>query len=191
MTPKESDPPASLVSPGKQEPKGTDELISAIYDELRSVARNQLARLAPGQTLQPTSLVHEAYVRLVGKEVDWEGGRHFFFAAARAMHDILVEDARKKSSLKRGGGQSRLDLESLVIATETPAEEIVALSEAMQELKQTRPRTHELVLLRFFAGCSAEEAAAAMDASASTIAREWRFARAWLHEPLSTDLEST
>jgi RNA polymerase sigma factor (TIGR02999 family) len=166
-------------------PQSAEELLPQVYEELRRLARARLAELTPGQTLQPTALVHEAYVRLAGKDVPWDGTRHFFFAAARAMHDVVVEHARQKVSLKRGGGRMRLDLAKLTIAHDAPADEIVALADAMEEFARVDPRKHQLVLLRFFGGCTAEEVATAMDLSLSTVAREWRFARAWLHKRLS------
>jgi RNA polymerase sigma factor (TIGR02999 family) len=167
------------VERGRQD---TDELLPLVYNELRAIARARLAELAAGQTLQATALVHEAYLRLAGKELSWDGPRHFIFAAARAMHDIIVERARHKARLKRGGGRRRLDLDSLVVAHESPPEEILALSEAMTGLERLHPRKHQIVLLRFFVGCSRDQAAAAMQLSPATVAREWRFARLWLHE---------
>jgi RNA polymerase sigma factor (TIGR02999 family) len=160
-----------------------------VYDELRRLAAQRLNDERPGQTLQPTALVHEAYLRLVGKELKFDGPRHFLFAAARAMHDILVERARQKGSLKGGGGRRRLDLDSLVVPLDAPSTEILALAEALAELAQAHPRKHQVVSLRFFAGCTSEQAAAAMDLSPATVAREWRFARAWLHERLSDGAE--
>jgi RNA polymerase sigma factor (TIGR02999 family) len=155
------------------------------YDELRRLARIRLADLGPGQTLQPTSLVHEMYLRLAQRDPRFEDTAHFFFAAARAMHDIAVEHARAKASLKRGGGRPRLDLERLTIAHDSPPDELLALSWALQDLEGLDPRKHRLVMLRFFAGCNVDEAARALGVSASTVAREWRFAKAWLHERLS------
>jgi RNA polymerase sigma factor (TIGR02999 family) len=165
--------------------RGPEELLPMVYEELRRVARRQLAGLAHGNTLQPTSLVHEAYVRLIGKDLKWQGARHFFFAAARAMHDIVVEHARAKASLKRGGGRRRLDLERLVVAYETPCDEILALSDALAELEQRDPRKHQIVMLRFFGGLTSQECADAVELSTRTIEREWRYARAWLHKRLS------
>jgi RNA polymerase sigma factor (TIGR02999 family) len=176
-------PPA----PPPRQQQSADELLPQVYEELRRLARARLAELTPGQTLQPTALVHEAYARLADKQREWDGTRHFFFAAARAMHDIVVEQARQKISLKRGGGRNRLDLEKLTIAQDTPGDEIIALADALSALQALDPRKHQLVLLRFFAGCNADEAAAAMDLSLSTVAREWRFARAWLHKRLSDE----
>ena len=161
-------------------------LLPLVYAELRKLAAQRLSdQRAQGQTLQATALVHEAYLRLVGKELSFDGPRHFLFAAARAMQDILVERARQKASLKGGGGRARLDLETLEIPLESPSDEIIALSEAMAQLAVAHPRRHQVVSLRFFAGCTTEQAAAAMELSPATIAREWRFARAWLHERLS------
>src|SRR5687767_11859262 len=162
-----------------------EELLPQVYEQLRQLARARLAELGPGQTLQATALVHDAYVRLMGKGANWDGSRHFLFAAARAMHDIIVERARAKSSQRRGGGRRRLDLETLVIAHEAPCEEILALSEALGELERVEPRKHRVVLLRFFGGCNVEQAASALELSPSTVEREWRFARAWLHKRLS------
>ncbi len=162
-----------------------DELLPQVYEQLRQLARARLAELGPGQTLQATALVHDAYVRVMGKGTNWDGSRHFLFAAARAMHDIIVEHARAKASQRRGGGRRRLALETLVIAHEAPCEEILALSEALGELARTDPRKHSVVLLRFFGGCNVEEAASALELSPSTVEREWRFARAWLHKRLS------
>jgi RNA polymerase sigma factor (TIGR02999 family) len=176
-------PDPTHVAPSRQQ--SGDELLPQVYEQLRQLARARLAELGPGQTLQATALVHDAYVRLTGQSANWDGARHFLFAAARAMHDIIVEHARSKASQRRGGGRRRLDLERLVIAHEAPCEEIVALSEALGELERVEPRKHRVVLLRFFGGCNVEEAASAMELSPSTVEREWRFARAWLHERLS------
>jgi RNA polymerase sigma factor (TIGR02999 family) len=167
-------------------PRAAEELLALVYDELRVLARMRLAVLAPGQTLQATALVHEVYLRLIDRPAPaagWQDTRHFFFAAARAMHDILVERARQKASLKRGGGRGRIDLKALSV--DSPPDELLALAEALDELKTRDARKHELVMLRFFAGCTAGEAASAMDISASTANREWRIARAWLHQQLS------
>jgi RNA polymerase sigma factor (TIGR02999 family) len=172
------------------DPSEADRLLPLVYDELRRVARAQLEALPPGQTLQPTALVHEAYLRLVGKELTWDGPAHFFFTAARAMHDILVERARQKASLKGGGGWVRLDLNRLVLPCDAPSEQILALSEAMSELERAHPRKHQVAFLRFFAGCTHEETAAALGLSPGTVAREWLFARAWLYERLANGGEA-
>lgn len=161
-------------------------LFARVYDELRTLARAKLSKLAPGQTLQATALVNEAYVRLAGKPPqDWANARHFFFAAARAMHDILVERARAKGALRRGGDRARLNLDQLTLAHETPANEMLALSEALSELQRHDSRKHELVMLRFFGGCSADQTAVALGLSPRTAQRDWQYARAWLHKYLS------
>jgi RNA polymerase sigma factor (TIGR02999 family) len=165
---------------------GASEMFQLVYTELRRLAQDRYGPLFPGQSFQATDLVHEAYVRLAGgPNAGWANGRHFFFAAGRAMHDIVVEHARRKASLKRGGGGRRLDLSSLRLADETPSEEMLALSEAMAELERYDAQKHQVVLLRFFAGCTSEQAAEAMGVSTRTVERQWRYARAWLHQRLS------
>jgi RNA polymerase sigma factor (TIGR02999 family) len=161
-------------------------LAPLIYGELRATALARMQKIPLGVTLQPTALVHEAWLRVMGKEdVAFEGRRHFFFAAARAMHDILVEDARAKMTKKRGGDRQRFSAEQIEIPFETPAQDMLALSKAMESLREEQPRAHELVMLRFFAGISVEEAAEVLEVSVSTAEREWRFARAFLHTILS------
>ena len=153
------------------------ELLPAVYAELRRLAAALAGRLPPGQTLTPTALVHEAYLRLVGThDPGWEGRRHFFGAAARAMRDILVEQARRKAARKHGGGAQRVELT-----------EGLAVDEAIQQLQQEKPHLAEIAMLRYFAGLSADETAAVLGMSASTLAREWRFARAWLVRRLGPD----
>jgi RNA polymerase sigma factor (TIGR02999 family) len=165
------------------------DLVPAVYGELRRMAA-ELARAAPHVTLPPTALVHEAYLRLVGKgEMAWESRRHFFFAAARALHDILVEEARRKAALKRGGGRQRVDLERLSLAREAPAEDLLALDEALCKLEREDPRKAQLVRLRFFAGLPAEETAAVMGIPLRTLEREWRYVRARLHRDLGGQRE--
>ena len=165
----------------RAEPLAAAELLPALYTELRDLAAALTARLPPGQTLQPTALVHEAYLRLVGdRDPGWVGRRHFFGAAARAMRDILIEQARRKGARKHGGGARRVELTEGLALIEPPAEDLLALDEAMQHLQAEEPRLGEVVLLRFYAGLSVDETAAVLEISASTLAREWRFARAWL-----------
>jgi RNA polymerase sigma factor (TIGR02999 family) len=157
------------------------ELLPVVYAELRRVAAALALRLPPGQTLQPTALVHEAYLRLVGdRDPGWNGRRHFFGAAARAMRNILVEQARRKGAHKRGGSGRRVELTEGLAIIEPPAEDLLAVDEAIQKLQAEKPHLAEIAMLRYFAGLSADETAAALGVSASTIAREWRFARAWL-----------
>ena len=161
-------------------------LLSLIYDELRQLAAAQMARRPAGQTLQTTELVHEAYLRLVGKAgLHLEGRKHFFFAAARAMHDILVEDARSKAGPKRGGGRRRVVLDEAVALTEPPPEEVLALHEALADLEREDPLKAQIVNLRYFTGMSMQEIAAVLGLSERTAHRHWRFTKAWLKSRLA------
>lgn len=163
------------------EPRATLDLLPLLYDELHQLARARLSKLPPGQTLAATALVHEAYLRISGRQPDgWDGRRHFFFAAARAMRDILVEDARRKNSLKRGGNYQRVTLAGLGMTIDAAKEELLALDEALQELEKTDPENYQLVMLRYFGGLSNEETAEVLETSLSTVKRKWRFVRAWL-----------
>ena len=165
------------------------ELFPLVYRELHRLARSRMAHLAPGQTLQPTALVHEAYMRLIEKEdKSWDGHGHFLAAAARAMRDILVESARRKASLKRGGERRREEFNEEELAIEVPggrSEDLVALDDALRKLEADDPRKGEVVNLRYFAGLTAEETAAALDVSVSTVEREWRYVKSWLFQQLS------
>jgi RNA polymerase sigma factor (TIGR02999 family) len=158
-------------------------LMELVYEELRSLARHQMADVPPGDTLQPTALVHEAYLRLVGRDqpVEWESRAHFFRAAARAMRDIIVEQARKHATLKRGGDRRRVDLQERQVSAEAQSEDLLALDEALRELEQTDGTSAEVVMLRYFAGLNVEDAARALGVSTPTVKRRWRYARAWLH----------
>ena len=156
-------------------------LLPLVYTELRRLAQARMARLPPGQTLQPTALVHEAYLRLVGdQDPGWEGRRHFFGAAARAMRDILVDQARRKASPKHGGGGRRVELAEDLAAITPPADDVLALEEAIGQLEKEDAHLAEIVRLRYYTGLSVEETAAVMGVSESTLKRDWRFARAWL-----------
>jgi RNA polymerase sigma factor (TIGR02999 family) len=157
------------------------ELLPVVYEELRRLAATLAGRLPPGQTLQPTALVHEAYLRLVGEQdPGWHGRRHFFGAAARAMRDILIEQARRKGTHKHGGDARRVELTEGLAILEPPADDLLAVDEAIQKLQAEKPQLAEIAMLRYFAGLSVDETAAVLGMSASTLAREWRFARAWL-----------
>jgi RNA polymerase sigma factor (TIGR02999 family) len=157
------------------------ELLPEVYTELRKLAAALTAQLRPGQTLQPTALVHEAYLRLVrNQDPGWEGRRHFFGAVARAMREILIEQARRKDSLKRGGGARRVELSEGLVLIEPPAADLLALDEAIGQLQAEKPHLAEVVLLRYYTGLSVEETADVVGRSVSTVVREWRFARAWL-----------
>jgi RNA polymerase sigma factor (TIGR02999 family) len=160
-------------------------LQATLYAELRKLARARMARLPAGSTLQPTALVHEAYLRLAGKaDLHLENRRHFFFAAARAMRDILVENARSKTRSRRGGGRRRVELEENAVAYEPRPEEVLAVNEALDELEKEDPLKAQIVGLRYFAGMTAEEAAQVLGMSESTLHRHWRFASAWLKSRL-------
>jgi RNA polymerase sigma factor (TIGR02999 family) len=164
------------------------ELLPHVYAELRRLAGALSSRLRPGQTLQPTALVHEAYMRLVrGKDPGWEGRRHFFGAAAQAMREILIEQARRKASLKHGGSAARVELGEGLAVIEPPADDLLALDVAVQKLQASRPDLAEVVMLRYYTGLSFEEAAEVVGASLSTVKRQWRFARALLARELGDD----
>jgi len=163
--------------------RATDELLPLVYEELRLLAAQKLAKGIPGQTLQATALVHEAYIRLVGDEPQgWNSRGHFFAAAAEAMRRILVENARRKKSIKRGGNQRRVDLagsEPAGPATADP-ESLIALDEALAQLARIDRRKAELVKLRYFAGLTIDQTAQSLDISPATAKRLWTYARAWL-----------
>jgi RNA polymerase sigma factor (TIGR02999 family) len=171
------------------DPHAAEQLLPLVYDELRKLAGQKLAQEKPGQTLQATALVHEAYLRLV--DVDqaqhWNSRGHFFAAAAEAMRRILVEQARKRRRLKRGGDRQRLDLDALQLCVPEVADELLALDEALAELAQKHPDKSELVKLRYFAGLTVAEAAQALGISTSTADRHWTYARAWLYRRIVGD----
>jgi RNA polymerase sigma factor (TIGR02999 family) len=163
------------------ENRSAAELLPEVYAELRRLAAVLTLKLQPGQTLQPTALVHEAYLRLVrNQDPGWEGRRHFFGAAAQAMREILIEQARRKDSRKRGGGARRVELSEGLALIEPPADDLLALDEAIRQLQAEKPHLAEIVLLRYYTGLSVEETAGVVGRSVSTVVREWRFARAWL-----------
>ncbi|MBI3843552.1 MAG: sigma-70 family RNA polymerase sigma factor [Planctomycetes bacterium] len=164
----------------------TDEILPLVYDELRRIAAARLAKTPSGNTLQPTALVHEAYLRLVGSnDTGWNGRRHFFAAAARAIRDTLVEQARRKARLKHGGERERVDLDVGQLLTDRPAEDVLAVDEALRKLESTDARAAKVVELRCFAGLSEAETAAALGASERTVRREWVYARNWLKRELT------
>jgi RNA polymerase sigma factor (TIGR02999 family) len=159
-----------------------EELLPLIYDELRRLAAVRLAQERPGQTLQATALVHEAWLRVSGgsPQVQWQGRRHFFGAAAEAMRRILVENARRKRRLKHGGGWQRVDLENIEMPLTMPDEDLMVLDEALSNLANSHPEAAELVKLCFFAGLTQAQAAQELGISRATAERTWTFARAWL-----------
>ena len=158
--------------PTPEEARPAADLLPEVYAELRRLAGALTARLRPGQTLQPTALVHEAYLRLVGpQDPGWNGRRHFFGAAARAMRDILVEQARRKGARKHGGGARRVELTEGLALIEPPADDVLALDEAIRRLQSEDPRLAEIVLLRYYTGLSVEETAGVVGRSVSTATR--------------------
>jgi len=165
------------------EAKAAEELLPLVYEELRKLAAHRMANEAPGQTLQPTALVHEAWLRLTDSpEQQWNGRGHFFAAAAEAMRRILVENARRKRALRHGGGQERVDLASLELAANPNDDQLIEVSEALDELAGLDARQADMVKLRFFAGLQLEEIAALHGVSVKTVQRQWIHARAWLFE---------
>jgi RNA polymerase sigma factor (TIGR02999 family) len=171
------------------DPRAAEQLLPAIYEQLRRLAAQRLAQEKPGQTLQATALVHEAYLRLVdaGQVQHWNSRGHFFAAAAEAMRRILVEQGRRKRRLKRGGDRDRIDLEGLVLTVEAPSDDLEALDEALTRLAEKHPEKAELVKLRYFAGLTMSQAAAVLGISTSTADRYWTYARAWLYRELALE----
>ena len=163
------------------DPKATDELLPLVYQELRRLAAHKMANEAPGHTLQPTALVHEAWLHLGGDaQPNWQNRAHFFGAAAEAMRRILVDRARHKKALKRGGDLERVDIDGLELASPMPDDELLALDEALDRLSMVDTRAAEMVKLCFFVGLTQEEAARELGISLSTAERVWGFARSWL-----------
>ena len=161
-------------------------LLPLVYDELRELARARMAHLPPGQTMQPTALVHEAYLRLLGKtDVHVENQRHFFFVAARAMRDILVEQARRRAGLKRGGDRRRVPLMECEAVADP--EDVLAVHEALAELEKEDPLKAQIVNLRYFTGMSAQETAEVLGVSERTLHRHWAFVKAWLKSRLDRE----
>jgi len=166
--------------------RAADQLLPAVYEELRVLATQKLSHERPGQTLQPTALVHEAYLRLVGAEgQNWSSRGHFFAAAAEAMRRILVEKARRKRRIKHGGACQRVDLDGEELTGEDPPETLLALDEALTKLAREDPTKAQLVKLRYFAGLTIPEAAQVLDISKATADRYWSYARAWLFHEIS------
>ena len=163
-----------------------DKLLPLVYDELRRLATCKMARETPGQTLQATALVHEAYIRLVGSDAqNWSGRTQFFTAAAEAMRRILIENARRKKCLKRGAGQRRVNLDDVEIPVESSSDDLIALDSALVKLAAKDKIEADLVTLRYFAGLTLEQAASMLGLSEKTATRYWAHARAWLHREIS------
>ena len=166
----------------------TDKLLELVYEELRRLAAQKMAREKPGQTLQATALVHEAYIRLVGSEPpNWKSRTHFFTVAAEAMRRILIDNARRKKSIRHGGGHLLVNLDNVELAIEEPSEDIIALDEALEKLALEDPVKATLVKLRYFAGMTIEQAADILEISRATADRYWSYARVWLFHETSKD----
>jgi len=172
-------------------PSASEDLLPLVYEELRGLAQARLSQETPGQTLQPTALVHEAYLRLVGDDASdtprWDSRGHFFASAAEAMRRILVERARRKASVKHGGGRQRQPLSEIPDWPEPEPDDMIALDAALTTLARTDQRLSHLVMLRYFAGLSVEQTAEAMSLSPATVKRDWSYARAWLFERITAD----
>ena len=161
-----------------------DRLLPVVYDRLRRLARQMMAQEKPGQTLQATALVHEAFLRLLGDEYGWDDRRHFYAAAARAMRRILVERARRRERIRHGGGRKRVNLDDAVAVAEPESVDLVTLDEVLRRLEKEEPRAAQVVMMRFYAGLSEADAAEALDISVRTVWRDWNFAKAWLRDAI-------
>jgi RNA polymerase sigma factor (TIGR02999 family) len=168
------------------DPQASEQLLPLVYEELRRLAAQRLAQEKPGQTLQATALVHEAYLRLVDVQEPqvWSGRGHFFAAAAEAMRRILVEQARRKKRVRHGGDYQRIDLDQLQLGDPADDDELLALNDALERLASEEPAAAAVVKLRYFAGLTIEEAATALAVSVRTANRDWAYAKAWLHQQL-------
>jgi len=181
-----SDVTRILVDINGGDSRAAEQLLPLVYDELRKLAAHKMIQERPGQTLDATALVHEAYLRLVGspKEQRWDNRGHFFSAAAEAMRRILVENARRKGRIKRGGALRRIDLESADLVTSAVPDDLLDLDDALTRLSAEEPEAAQVVKLRLFAGLSINEAAEMLEMSRSTAYDHWAYARAWLHSAL-------
>jgi RNA polymerase sigma factor (TIGR02999 family) len=167
------------------DPRAASDLLPIVYAELRRLGRSLMSKTPPGNTLQPTALVHEAYLRLVGDEdPGWNSRGHFFAAAAQAMRQILVEQARRKQAVRHGGSLKRLDADAVDLAIEEPPVDMLALDEALERLSHQDRRSADVVMLRYFAGLTIEETGRVLGISDPTVARDWQFARAFLYDQL-------
>jgi RNA polymerase sigma factor (TIGR02999 family) len=184
----ESSPQGAVILSAIEQgdPHAAEQLLPLVYDELRQLAAQKLAQEQPGQTLQATALVHEAYLRLVGTETPqrWDSRRHFFAAAAEAIRRLLVENARRKRSDKHGGRRARIDLNEALIVGDEPRHELLDLNELLEQLAKADPRAAELVKLRFFAGLTGDQAAEVLGIAPRSADLLWAYARAWLFEKL-------
>ncbi len=182
-----SDVTRILQSMESGDAKAAGELLPLVYAELRRLAAHKMANESPGQTLQPTALVHEAWLKLTGDEsVKWEGRAHFFGAAAEAMRRILIDNARRKRALRHGGGQQRLDVADVDLTAPAREDELLAVDEALEKFARVDPQKAQLVKLRYFGGLKIEEAAKVLGVSEPTAKRWWAYARAWLFREIGS-----
>jgi RNA polymerase sigma factor (TIGR02999 family) len=183
---------ALLNQAGAGDQRASASLLPLVYEQLRALAARRMRRECPAQTLQATALVHEAYLRLVdtAKVQTWDSKWHFFAAAAESMRRILIDNARHRGRLKRGGGRERVDLDGLELTLDDPPDELIGLDEALTALAAEHPEKARLVNLRYFAGLTHEEAAQALGVSTSTADRHWSYARAWLYRHMAGKDES-
>jgi RNA polymerase sigma factor (TIGR02999 family) len=185
-----TEPTHLLSAPEPGGPCAAEQLLPLVYDELRRLAAQKLAREQPGQTLQATALVHEAYTRLVGagaepgREPRWDSRGHFLAAAAEAMRRVLIDRARQKRAAKRGGGRKTLDIDAVDVATRADPDQLLAIDDALAKLARQDPAAARLVELRYFGGLTVDEAGKALGMSTATAYRHWKYARAWLHGEL-------
>ncbi len=176
----------TILNSGSDEAVVADQLMPLLYEELKKLAASQMAKENPGQTLQPTALVHEAYMRLVAdSNMHWESRGHFFAAAARTMRQILINRAVRRKAEKHGGKRQRAVLFDVAASGEPDPDRMLDLDQALQKLEERDPRKAQIVMLRFFAGLSVEEIGAAMALSSATVRRDWQFARTWLHHEMN------
>lgn len=174
-----------LEAIGRGDGCASDELLPLVYAQLRQHASARMARESAGQTLQPTALVHEAWLRMFGDgEQKWQNRAHFFGAASQAMRRILIENARRKSRLKRGGDQLRIDIEQLELAATTPDEKVLLIDEALEKLQEQDPEKARVVVLKFFGGLTNQQVAESMDVAERTVERHWAYAKAWLFQSI-------
>jgi len=174
-----------LQAVGRGEARASEDLLPLVYNDLRRHAAVQMAQEAAGQTLQPTALLHEAWLRLIGKgDRKWQNRAHFFGAAAEAMRRILIENARRKSRLKRGGDQVRVDIEHVELAATTPDEKILLINDALEQLQAQDPEKAQVVVLKFFGGRTNREVADSLAVTERTVERHWAYAKAWLFQSI-------
>lgn len=178
----------ALQSIGLDDPRASEEILPLVYNDLRRHAGAQMAQEAPGQTLQPTALVHEAWLRLIGAgNQRWQNRSHFFGAAAEAMRRILIETARRKARMKRGGGLVHLDVDAVDLAETTPEEKMLLIDDAVERLQAEDPERAKIVVMKFYGGFTNEEVATSLGVTERTVERHWAFAKAWLFRSIRAE----